>query len=481
MDNSKGVFAVVATAVAIILVLPFGIFFLVSSEQASLDRCLDFSQSGTVTGIPDRVGNFSGDQLENAAHIIRAGSDLGLGSRDQTIGIMTAIGESSLRVLDYGDAVGPDSRGLFQQRDQGWGSYQDRMDPYVSATNFFVALQRIENRDSMEPTLVANRVQINADPWHYERFWVPAQQIFTALTGSPGNPAESPSLNSGSDRYNLGPVQPHVAHAANLLGTMFNVETIGGHRIGNSYDLSGHQAGLAIDLMVPMTSVGRAQGQAIADYALANADALGVRYIIWYQQIWSVERASEGWRNMADRGSPSANHLDHPHISFYGADDLDGIPTSPLPVECGTGAPGGVPLAAGEWTEPSPGRISSPYGMRRHPVTGEYRLHSGTDYAAPCGDPIVAAGAGTVVSVRPNIAYGTLLTIDHGDETLSRYAHMTASGVHVRPGQQVLPGQHIADIGTEGYSTGCHLHFEIKVSGEFVNPTSFLERQSGQS
>ena len=78
------------------------------------------------------LAGFDHTQLVNAAWIMRAAADLGLSLRDQRIGVMTAIGESGLRVLDYGDAAGPDSRGLFQQRANGaWGSLADRMDPYT--------------------------------------------------------------------------------------------------------------------------------------------------------------------------------------------------------------------------------------------------------------------------------------------------------------------------------------------------------------
>jgi hypothetical protein len=99
---------------------------------------------------------------------------------------MTAMGESSLRVLDRGDAVGPDSRGLFQQRDNGaWGSYADRMDPATSATNFFRALQGVPDWRSLPPTIAAHRTQRNADPYHYERWWDDAVEVVSALAGRP--------------------------------------------------------------------------------------------------------------------------------------------------------------------------------------------------------------------------------------------------------------------------------------------------------
>ena len=157
-------------------------FFAYDEEESA---CLPAGAAVVVdpaTVPPGPIAGFAGEQLINAAHIMAAASSLGLTVRDQQIGVMTAIGESTLRILDYGDTAGPDSRGLFQQRDNGaWGSYADRMDPYISATNFFRVLATVENRDSLSPTQVAHRVQRNANPNHYTPYWDAAVQIVTAL------------------------------------------------------------------------------------------------------------------------------------------------------------------------------------------------------------------------------------------------------------------------------------------------------------
>ena len=130
-----------------------------------------------------RVGAYGPEQLANAAAIINAGKAMGLSVRDQTIGVMTAIGESSLRVVDHGDTAGPDSRGLFQQRGNGaWGSLADRMNPTASATSFFTALAGVQGRDAVAPTIVAHTVQRNADPQHYASSWDDAVAIVGALT-----------------------------------------------------------------------------------------------------------------------------------------------------------------------------------------------------------------------------------------------------------------------------------------------------------
>ena len=113
-----------------------------------------------------------------------------------------------------------------------------------------------------------------------------------------------------TDRYNLPGVKPWVKDAAEILGSKYDVEVIGGVRNDPGSD---HHTGLAIDLMVP---VGSAKGDQIAADAVKHATALGISYVIWEQRIWSVARAAEGWRAMEDRGSPTANHMDHPHLSF---------------------------------------------------------------------------------------------------------------------------------------------------------------------
>lgn len=474
MNDRSGMVVLGVALAALLLAIPMGFLLLVGGSSPDCEASLAARNLGAI---PDSAAGFDREQLTNAGEIIRAGAAEGVSSRDQTIGIMTAIGESTLRVLDRGDAAGPDSRGLFQQRDNGaWGSYEDRMDPFLSARYFFRALQTVSGRSTMAPTLVAHRVQRNADPQHYALFWNQAQQVFTALTGNAPHPGEAPQAGGGSSRYKLGPVKHHVAVAADHIGRMFDVGTIGGWRPGDTYDTEGHPAGLALDLIINSQE----QGSRIATYAREHAAEMGVKYVIWYQKIWSPQRDSEGWRYMSDRGSPSANHLDHVHISFEAEPGTAPLPEGgvPIPEGCGdTVVIDGQAAAAtrGQWVQPAPGPITSRYGNRKHPTTGVYKLHSGTDLAGGgCDAPIKAAKAGTVVGAGPAAGYGNLITIDHGGRVVTRYAHMYGSGILVKTGQHVDSGQMIGRIGSSGYSTGCHLHFEIKIGGSFTNPQTYL-------
>lgn len=122
---------------------------------------------------------------------------------------------------------------------------------------------------------------------------------------------------------------------------------------------------------------------------------------------------------------------------------------------------------------PVRGLLSSGYGMRRSPVTRRYKLHSGIDIAAPRGTPVLATGAGTVVLSEYNTGYGNFIEIDHGNGIVSRYAHSSRRMVEV--GDEVLRGDLIATVGSTGQSTGPHLHYEILVDGEFIDPIEFID------
>ena len=255
----------------------------------------------------------------------------------QTVGRVVA----GLRVLTYGDTAGPDSRGLFQQRANGaWGTLVDRMDPTTSATNFYKALLRTGGWQTLAPTIAAHRVQGNADPYYYAKFWDRAVQIVTDLSA-----------------------------------TTLNVTT----------------------------------------------------------------------------GTGAA-------------------PCSPAGSSTRT-------VTAAGWANPVTGQLTSPFGMRVHPTTGAYLMHWGQDIAAPYGTPIYAAGAGVVTAAGPASGYGHWITIDHGGNLTTVYGHMYAAGLLVHAGQTVTAGQQIATVGSDGDSTGCHLHLEVRAGNTPINPVPFLADQ----
>ncbi len=116
-------------------------------------------------------------------------------------------------------------------------------------------------------------------------------------------------------------------------------------------------------------------------------------------------------------------------------------------------------------------RISSTYGMRRHPILGTIRGHKGVDYAAPTGTPIMAAGDAVVKFVGTQRGYGNVIILDHGKGYSTLYGHMSRFG-KVRTGQRINQGTVIGYVGMTGLATGPHLHYEFRVNGEQRNPAS---------
>lgn len=185
MDRTVTVaLAIVLTPVLIIVI----VLAAVAGGTAGAGLLCGIGAAGqSINAQAREIGPWNTTQVTNAIAIMNAAADLGLSRRDQEIGVTTAIGESTLNVIDRGDAAGPDSRGLFQQRDNGaWGTYEDRMDPHRSATMFFEALKKIENREALSITEAAHRVQGNADPTHYARFEQQGRELVAAILADEG-------------------------------------------------------------------------------------------------------------------------------------------------------------------------------------------------------------------------------------------------------------------------------------------------------
>jgi murein DD-endopeptidase MepM/ murein hydrolase activator NlpD len=121
---------------------------------------------------------------------------------------------------------------------------------------------------------------------------------------------------------------------------------------------------------------------------------------------------------------------------------------------------------------PIRGAIRSVFGPRRDPINGRPRFHKGIDIAAPSGTPIQAAAAGRVVFSGRNKGYGNMVMLEHADGRRTLYAH--AEALYVKVGTNVAAGQTIAAVGSTGHSTGPHVHFEIRVGDQAVNPLKNL-------
>ena len=118
-------------------------------------------------------------------------------------------------------------------------------------------------------------------------------------------------------------------------------------------------------------------------------------------------------------------------------------------------------------------KLTSDFGMRWHPVLGGRRAHKGVDLAAPAGTPIRASADGTVERADWFSGYGLFVALEHGGSIETRYGHM--SRLNVAAGQRVRKGDVIGYVGSTGRSTGPHLHYEVRIAGEAVNPIPYLQ------
>jgi murein DD-endopeptidase MepM/ murein hydrolase activator NlpD len=144
----------------------------------------------------------------------------------------------------------------------------------------------------------------------------------------------------------------------------------------------------------------------------------------------------------------------------------------------------GAGLGAGQisatgWARPAGGQIASGYGSRISPCSGCSSFHSGVDLAASCNSPIFASHSGTVIYAGPFGGYGNFVQIanEDGSGISTAYGHIVNGGTLVHPGDQVGVGQQIARVGSTGHSTGCHLHFEVRLNNVARDPVSYLRSQ----
>ena len=193
-EKGKSALILIGAPVALIGTF-FLLIILVFSGTAATAACTNAAGTVDPDTVPtDPIAGYSGEQLKNAAYIMNAASTLTLDRTAQVVGVMTAMGESSLVNVGFGDdlngVTNPDgtptcSLGLFQQQWclGSWGTRDEVMDPAHAATAFFERLVSVADWQSLAPTLAIHKVQGNADPYHYETFFGAADQIVTALAG----------------------------------------------------------------------------------------------------------------------------------------------------------------------------------------------------------------------------------------------------------------------------------------------------------
>ncbi|MFD7021648.1 M23 family metallopeptidase [Promicromonospora sukumoe] len=369
-DATRRAVIVLAVLVAAALAVPAAVVAMVVlvggavSENQSQNGC-SMSASVVPAGQVDAAGGFTAEQMQNAAVILQVGEERGVPARAQAVAVMTALGESGMRNLDYGDdrfgVRNPDgtltsSIGMFQEQ-KWYGTVEERLDPVQSSGRFYDRLLAVTGWETLEPTIAAHKAQRNADPYHYQKYWDQALQVI--------------QLVSGADP----------------------------------------------------------------------------------QDLEALSRSIQG---------------------------------SSAAAPCMSGSIGQAAVSAGGWANPAVGSKASGFGPRNTGIAGASTYHLGQDIAASCGTQVYAAAAGRVViSGATGWGTGNTIRIEHGLGLDSTYGHLLTGTNLVRVGQTVQAGQQIASMGGDsridpagaGTSSGCHLHYEVRMNGEAVDPEPFMAGQ----
>jgi murein DD-endopeptidase MepM/ murein hydrolase activator NlpD len=211
----------------------------------------------------------------------------------------------------------------------------------------------------------------------------------------------------------------------------------------------------------------------------STVDEIGARAIVDPEADRAMGRLPARVRERAMGGAPSSiaspvlsGAFEAPDTSFGVLRDILGVIEQRL-ASVRTGVERRYALASATpsiW--PIAGWISSGFGNRRDPFTGQQDFHSGLDISGDHGQPIQAPADGVVIEAGYSGNYGNLITIDHGFGLATRYGHL--SRFEVTPGQQVRRGQVIGNVGSTGRSTSSHLHYEVLVNGRLTNPLRLL-------
>ena len=376
--------AVVAGGLAVLVVggglltvglMAFALFLGSGTDAAPTASAPGDCGGGDTPAVPvleagPRVATLDADQTRNARAIVQEatrlaaahGMDADHARLAAVIGLMTALQESSLHVIAYGDAAGPDSRGLFQQRDP-WGPLSERMDAQGSARLFYdgghggqSGLFDIAGWATMPKWAAAQAVQVSAFPTAYAKWERTAEAAAAALLGGPVPGAQ--------------------------------------------------QVAQALPAATPSGSGGLNLGPAACSAQPASAAA---------------PASAKGWV---------------------------------------------LPLPPGSFTP------TSPFGWRVHPIIHEWRLHTGEDLGSAQGTPVFAVADGEVVAAAPNAGYGNQVVVQHAGGVQSAYNHLSV--ILLRVGVRVRAGQLVGRVGSTGMSTAPHLHFEIRVDGQPIDPVPFM-------
>jgi hypothetical protein len=450
-----------AGAVAAVVASPLLLVGLAMSGAAADDP------APCVPAPASQVADLDSEQARNAGVIVTVGQAAAVPAFGLQIALATAMQESSLRNLPYGDR---DSLGLFQQRPSaGWGSAAQVQDPVYAAQAFFggptgpnsgqpAGLLDIDGWQDMHLTVAAQAVQRSAFPHAYARWESAAAAWLGGLLGADGGVC-TPGGGQVCPPSGLAAEAGLTSDALRVLRCIASqfpqITTF--HGVGDRPNASDHPSGRAVDAMIPdwATSSGNALGWDIAEWVRANQVCLGVTYAVWDATIWSSDRADDGWRPYQHPNGwtdASSLHLNHIHVSVEG--------------DAGS-------CADGAWVVPLSGDyvVTARFGdLGAHWATA----HTGVDLAAPLGRPVLAAAGGQVTYADWDGGYGMKVEITHAGGTRTWYAHL--STISTDGGRVVAAGDVIGQLGSTGNSTGPHLHFEVRPSpqGTPIDPEPWM-------
>ncbi|MCY1141522.1 hypothetical protein OWR29_26290 [Actinoplanes sp. Pm04-4] len=280
---------------------------------------------------PGPVGIWSADQIANAAVIVTVGQRMQFPARGWVIAVAAAMQESSLINTPSGDR---DSVGLFQQRpSQGWGTPEQLRDPHYAASRFYTKLLTTPGWHSMPLARAAQHVQRSGYPQAYAKWEPDAVRVIAAVTAAhhrcaalaiaAAPAARNPDGSWPQQQCSIRPdpttgagcITPRLYHLVQQAAAA-GFPPPGCYRVD---DHGEHPTGQACDWMMTggreASGLQKAHGDAMAAWVVANADRLGIRYVIWFRMIWTPDDGWHPYNNPYGGNDPSGWHTNHVHIS----------------------------------------------------------------------------------------------------------------------------------------------------------------------
>jgi len=450
--------AIAAVIAALAMMMLVG---LVGSSASSSADPLAGCDNRTVEPTSESPG-VDDEQRTNAATIIDTGRTLAVPTYGWVVAIATALGESNLHNLDYGDR---DSLGLFQQRpSQGWGTPEQVRDPVYASTAFYERLLAVPGWEDMPVTVAAQSVQRSAFPTGYARHEALARQIVTDLGGTAtttGCVTTGPVIVVG-DSITLG-----ATGDLERLIPAVTIDAAVGRRLDQGLELlPGHDLAGATLVIALCTNYGGDQPTFAAQIDQAMTLAADATTVVWVTCTeWSPAQAAANAAirdaqtrhpamAVAEWAGPSltAGHLgpDGIHPTATGSTAYAQTIADAIPTRTGT-------VDASGYALPLPERFIVP------PLTEHHDGRAALDLAAPPGTPVFAITGGAVTYTSEGNACGNGLIITDNSNATWTYCHMTE--LIATNGSTLAAGQQLGTVGSTGRSTGPHLHLDL------VDPT----------